>query len=617
MSSSHTQSLNLVGKLDRLLYSGGDLVNCEVNFFMNSEKTAKEEDKSVVGIVGCIIGQCKLENKQLTTQNQTSPKSLSFSTSDWKYSSNFNCTFSCSCFECLYCVYSADLAATYHSQQLQEKWPKNRFKSNESNGSKNSYSGNRSTILTNMLCPTDQLYFKVWIFIITSKIDAVPSFTSTLESKSQLICIIPMHVKSTPDDVAKGSGYHLHPRLFNTLFTFAVKLSAYLSYNLSPSVRGTLFKFAYKVVVTVQVKYSNSESKTHIVQLPLRVLPSSTMYHSLRFQECDDMKGKFSRDMLNPFWIPDTRDKNSYFNFGFDGGFSKQTQKSITSLFEEKEVHTTKSAGQIYSALSHIVSQSENPDCSKHSSEDSNKVFVYPNSHSELIDLLARSPPANFVISTPRGHVGRLSFQRTLYCLDDEIRGYFNFNDAVVKCRNCVIRLESEERFMLHHENPFLLPGCKIKSRKNEIQNYSIGCLPLTKIGQPLCTNFQPLGVTQYTTWTDIKLNCISKLILPFTLPIPTNITPQFHSVSLTSPFISLDYRWRLHLEFELLSDSSKNDLSDHFNGKSCVKKSYGTIWTLPCNLKTEKFLWNIPIQLVHSNTSVIDSFGDAVKHST
>ncbi|KAH8870810.1 RAB6A-GEF complex partner protein 2 [Schistosoma japonicum] len=423
MSSSHTQSLNLVGKLDRLLYSGGDLVNCEVNFFMNSEKTAKEEDKwSVVGIVGCIIGQCKLENKQLTTQNQTSPKSLSFSTSDWKYSSNFN-------------------------------------------------------------------------------FDAVPSFTSTLESKSQLICIIPMHVKSTPDDVAKGS----------------VKLSAYLSYNLSPSVRGTLFKFAYKVVVTVQVKYSNSESKTHIVQLPLRVLPSSTMYHSLRFQECDDMKGKFSRDMLNPFWIPDTRDKNSYFNFGFDGGFSKQTQKSITSLFEEKEVHTTKSAGQIYSALSHIVSQSENPDCSKHSSEDSNKVFVYPNSHSELIDLLARSPP----------------------------------------------------------------------------------------------------GVTQYTTWTDIKLNCISKLILPFTLPIPTNITPQFHSVSLTSPFISLDYRWRLHLEFELLSDSSKNDLSDHFNGKSCVKKSYGTIWTLPCNLKTEKFLWNIPIQLVHSNTSVIDSFGDAVKHST
>ncbi|TNN20953.1 RAB6A-GEF complex partner 2 isoform 1 [Schistosoma japonicum] len=523
MSSSHTQSLNLVGKLDRLLYSGGDLVNCEVNFFMNSEKTAKEEDKwSVVGIVGCIIGQCKLENKQLTTQNQTSPKSLSFSTSDWKYSSNFN-------------------------------------------------------------------------------FDAVPSFTSTLESKSQLICIIPMHIKSTPDDIAKGS----------------VKLSAYLSYNLSPSVRGTLFKFAYKVVVTVQVKYSNSESKTHIVQLPLRVLPSSTMYHSLRFQECDDMKGKFSRDMLNPFWIPDTRDKNSYFNFGFDGGFSKQTQKSITSLFEEKEVHTTKSAGQIYSALSHIVSQSENPDCSEHSSEDSNKVFVYPNSHSELIDLLARSPPANFVISTPRGHVGRLSFQRTLYCLDDEIRGYFNFNDAVVKCRNCVIRLESEERFMLHHENPFLLPGCKIKSRKNEIQNYSIGCLPLTKIGQPLCTNFQPLGVTQYTTWTDIKLNCISKLILPFTLPIPTNITPQFHSVSLTSPFISLDYRWRLHLEFELLSDSSKNDLSDHFNGKSCVKKSYGTIWTLPCNLKTEKFLWNIPIQLVHSNTSVIDSFGDAVKHST
>lgn len=82
------------------------------------------------------------------------------------------------------------------------------------------------------------------------------------------------------------------------------------------------------------------------------------------------------------------------------------------------------------------------------------------------------------------------------------VRGYFDFNEAVVKCLSCVIRLESEERFMLHHENPFLLPNCRIKSRRNEVQNCSMGCLPLTKIGQPLCTNFQPLGKFNYGNYT-------------------------------------------------------------------------------------------------------------------
>ncbi|CAH8516498.1 unnamed protein product [Schistosoma turkestanicum] len=518
--TSHAQNFDVAAKLvGSGIYSGGDLVKCEVTFPRNSEDVVQEEYKwSLTGIVGCIIGQCKLDNQQLTTQNQASPKPLSFSSVEWKYDGELN----------------------FNAESL---------------------------------------------------------FVSTLESKSQLICVIPMHVKYIPD---KGP----------------VGLYAYLPYNLSPSVRGTLFKFAYKVVVAVQIKYSNSEIKTRTVQLPFRVLPSSVLYHSLRIQEFDNKTETYSPDMSNPFWIPDNRDKDSCFNFGYDGGFYMHSQE-INTLTEEKEGHTTKSVGQVYSALPHDVSRCENSDCPNNCLENSNKIYVYPGSHTELMNLLTCSPSANFMISTPRGFVGRLSFQRTLYCLGDMVRGYFDFNDAVVKCLNCVIRLESEERFMLHHENPFLLPGCRIKSRKNEVQNYSMRCLPLTKIGQPSCTNFQPLGSTQYTTWTDIKLCCMSKLLLPFTLPIPTNITPQFHSVSLTSPFISLDYRWRLHLELDLISDNnSKNDLLDHFHGRSCVKKSYGTVWTIPFNLKTEKFLWDIPIQLVYSNPSVTDNLNDSVKHS-
>ncbi|CAH8585271.1 hypothetical protein MS3_00007666 [Schistosoma haematobium] len=520
-STSQGQNLGLAAKLvGPSVYSGGDFVNCEITFPGNSDIVKEEYKWLLTGIVGCIIGQCKLDNRQLTTQNQASPKSLSFSTSEWKYNCELN-------------------------------------------------------------------------------FDAESLFISTLESKSQLICIIPMHVKFIPDNSFKGPA----------------NLCAYLPYNLSPSIRGTLFKFAYKVVVAVQVKYLNSDIKTHTIQLPLRVLPSSIMYHSLRLQECDDKKETYSPDLSNPFWVPDTRDKDSCFNFGFDGGFSLQSQQVNSFLFEDTETHTNKSVGQIYSSLSHNVSQCGNSNCSDHSPEKSNEVYIYPSSHMELMNLLACSPPANFVISTPRGYVGRLSFQRTLYCLGDMVRGYFDFNEAVVKCLSCVIRLESEERFMLHHENPFLLPNCGIKSRRNEVQNCSMGCLPLTKIGQPLCTNFQPLGSTQHTTWTDIKLYCTSKLLLPFTLPIPTNITPQFHSVSLTSPFISLDYRWRLHLELDLISDSSKNDLLDHFQGKSCVKRAYGTVWTIPLKLKTEKFVWDIPIQLVHSNPSVIDNLSDSLKY--
>ncbi|CAH8590432.1 unnamed protein product [Schistosoma rodhaini] len=439
-STSHEQNLGLAAKLvGSSVYSGGDFVNCEITFPGNWDAVKEEYKWSLTGIVGCIIGQCKLDNNQLSTQNQASPKSLSFSTSEWKYDCELN-------------------------------------------------------------------------------FDAESLFISTLESKSQLICIIPMHVKVIPNNRLKGP----------------VNLCAYLPYNLSPSIRGTLFKFAYKVVVAVQVKYLNSDIKTHTIQLPLRILPSAIMYHSLRLQECDDKKEAYSPDVSNPFWVPDTRNKDSCFNFGFDGGFSFQSHKINSFSFEDTETHTTKSVGQIYSALSHNVSRCENSNCSDHSPEKSNKVYIYPSSHIELMNLLACSPPANFVISTPRGYVGRLSFQRS----------------------------------------------------------------------------------TQHTTWTDIKLYCISKLLLPFTLPIPTNITPQFHSVSLTSPFISLDYRWRLHLELDLISDNnSKNDLLDHFQGKSCLKRDYGTVWTIPFNLKTEKFVWDIPTQLVYSNPSVIDNLSDSLKH--
>lgn len=178
-------------------------------------------------------------------------------------------------------------------------------------------------------------------------------------------------------------------------------MCAYLPYNLSPSIRGTLFKFAYKVVVAVQVKYLNSDIKTHTIQLPLRVLPSSIMYHSLRLQECNDKKETYSPELSNPFWVPDTRDKDSCFNFGFDGGFSLQSQQVNSFLFEDTETHTNKSVGQIYSSLSHNVSQCGNSNCSDHSPEKSNEVYIYPSSHMELMNLLACSPPGGCICFKP------------------------------------------------------------------------------------------------------------------------------------------------------------------------------------------------------------------------
>ncbi|CAH8560880.1 unnamed protein product [Heterobilharzia americana] len=512
-STSDKQNLDLVAKLlGPSLYSGGDVVKCEIAICSSPENVSKQEYQwSFTGIVGCIVGQCKLDNRQLTTSYQVAPKSLSLSNCQWKY----------------------------------------------------------DNILS---------------------FDAESLITSALEPKSHLICVIPMHVKYTP----------------NTRLVGPANLLAYLPYNLSPSIRGTLFKFAYKVVVAVQVKNVNSEIKEHLIQLRLRILPSSMMYHSLRIQECDIEEEDKAYDFSNPFLIPRAKDKKSYFDFAFDGGFSTYSQSGVSSSHssEKTTTRTTSSAGQMYSTLSQSVPQY------------SRKEFIYATSRMELMNVLACSPPANFVVSTPRGSVGRLSFQRTLLCLGEMIRGYFDFSAADVACFMCEISLESEERYMLHDENPFLAPECEIKTRKDEVQNYSIACLPLTKLGQPFCTDFHPLGTTRYTTETDIKLCCMSKLMLPFTIPIPTNITPQFHSVSLSSPFISLDYRWRLHLEFDLISESSKMDVSDHLNGKSCIKKPYGTVWTFPNDVKTEKFTMNIPIQLVLSDPSVIDNLWNSVQNS-
>ncbi|VDQ04546.1 unnamed protein product [Trichobilharzia regenti] len=356
-------------------------------------------------------------------------------------------------------------------------------------------------------------------------VDAESLIASSLEPKSQLICVIPMHVKYIPEEHFKGPA----------------TLWAYLPHNLSPSVRGTLFKFAYKVVVAVQVKNINSEIKSHLIQLPLRILPSKMMYQSLRIEENDAKKeGYPPNHSSNPFWVPDTRDENSYFSFAFDecSPVRERGEASSSHLWEEK---TARSSDE----LSHSVSQCEELSCSDQSAQDAKKVYIYPSKQEELMNVLANSPPANFVISTSRGRIGRLSFQRTLLCLGDMIR-----------------------------------------------------------------------GTTQYTTGADITLNCISKLMLPFTIPIPSNITPQFHSVSLSSPYIALDYRWRLHLEFDLISESSKKDVFDHLNGKTCVKRSYGTVWTFPSKIQTEKFTMDIPVQLVLSTPSVIDYLRDDIERS-
>nr|CAH8855750.1 unnamed protein product [Trichobilharzia regenti] len=439
-------------------------------------------------------------------------------------------------------------------------------------------------------------YCSLCLFSPSLLVDAESLIASSLEPKSQLICVIPMHVKYIPEEHFKGPA----------------TLWAYLPHNLSPSVRGTLFKFAYKVVVAVQVKNINSEIKSHLIQLPLRILPSKMMYQSLRIEENDAKKEGYPPDhSSNPFWVPDTRDENSYFSFAFDecSPVRERGEASSSHLWEEK---TARSSDE----LSPSVSQCEELSCSDQSAQDAKKVYIYPSKQEELMNVLANSPPANFVISTSRGRIGRLSFQRTLLCLGDMIRGYFDFNEAVVPCFTCVISLESEEKYMLHSENPFLLSDCKVATRNDEVQNYSIGCIPLSNIGQSVCTNFQPLGTTQYTAGADITLNCISKLMLPFTIPIPSNITPQFHSVSLSSPYIALDYRWRLHLEFDLISESSKKDVFDHLNGKTCVKRSYGTVWTFPSNIKTEKFTMDIPVQLVLSTPSVIDYLRDDIERS-
>lgn len=114
------------------------------------------------------------------------------------------------------------------------------------------------------------------------------------------------------------------------------------------------------------------------------------------------------------------------------------------------------------------------------------------------------------------------------------------------------------------------------------------------------------LECSRVTTVTDLHLACLSKQLLPFTLPIPISATPQFCA---QNKLLLIDGRWRLRLEFILSRDTEWFALGTKPPGSSTTDSVDGLlpdVWKLPSFLPTEKLAWHLPIQLVSSDPSMM-----------
>lgn len=111
------------------------------------------------------------------------------------------------------------------------------------------------------------------------------------------------------------------------------------------------------------------------------------------------------------------------------------------------------------------------------------------------------SHTATFIISCAQGTVGRLCLLRTLFRMDDVIRGYFEFSETQVPCLGCHLSLQYEERYLDAHsvlcestdpdtfgESPNKYSGVNTSTKNSKTLFAS---LPLNEKGEPETVTFK------------------------------------------------------------------------------------------------------------------------------
>ncbi|KAA0187401.1 hypothetical protein FBUS_00411 [Fasciolopsis buskii] len=438
----------------------------------------------------------------------------------------------------------------------------------------------------------------------------------------------------------------------NTDNITAVLLSALTSVLLPPSVRGYLFKAAYKLIICVQLTSSQTDLsvRTETFQLPFRVLPALAMYHSLRAPDGTEMKSAghnvdkvTSTDprsdpvslpppglRSNPFWCDDRVTAVQVIDHGlidWPGCIVDQLvlnndsprSSSLTPVSSKRHRYPSEpliNAGQLRSSLSLATdsravtfNRNQVPSFTPFDPFGSNDQSDVTSEQSFLgfSCLSPATQPATFIISCAQGTVGRLCLLRTLFRMDDVIRGYFEFSETQVPCLGCHLSLQYEERYLDAHS---VLCESTDPDTFGESPNNSktlFASLPLNEKGEPETVTFKlESECSRVTTVTDLHLACLSKQLLPFTLPIPISATPQFCA---QNKLLLIDGRWRLRLEFILSRDTEWFALGTKPPGSSTTDSVDGLlpdVWKLPSFLPTEKLAWHLPIQLVSSDPSMM-----------
>ncbi|KAF8571346.1 hypothetical protein P879_00079 [Paragonimus westermani] len=286
--------------------------------------------------------------------------------------------------------------------------------------------------------------------------DSKAVFASALEDNTNLLFCAPASLDVT------------EPRPTEQFF----RLWTQLPPRLPPSVRGKLMKIAYKLLVAVQVKLgSRTAPRSHLLQIPFRLLPAPSMYQPLRALDMGP-KPHLPPDIFhssdNPFWAATGQSEF----VEFSRLFTVQPIGGTTELATADSLHMV-NAGQLRNTLLSLSADHGSKPAfpTKDRGRDFPWSSVYSESKSvcEINDQLmlgfdrpiSATQPTNFMISCSRGFVVRFCMLRTLFRLDDTIRGFFDFSAAEVLCTKCQISLQNEERYSNYTAPSFVgaIPG--------------------------------------------------------------------------------------------------------------------------------------------------------------
>ncbi|KAF7255521.1 hypothetical protein EG68_07723 [Paragonimus skrjabini miyazakii] len=415
--------------------------------------------------------------------------------------------------------------------------------------------------------------------------DTKAVFASALEDNTNLLFCAPVSLEVG------------EPRPKEQFFRLWTQLPS----RLPPSVRGKLMKIAYKLLVAVQVKLGcRSSPRSHLLQIPFRLLPAPSMYQPVRALDMSS-KPHLPPDVFhpsdNPFWA--TTGQSEFVEFS--RLFTVQPVGEATEVATTDSLHMV-NAGQLRNTLLSLGVSHGNGLAfpTKNRGRDFAWGSVYSGSKSacEESDQLmlgfdrpiSATQPTNFMISCTRGFVVRFCLLRTLFRLDDTIRGFFDFSAAEVLCSKCQISLQSEERYSNYTVPSFVEAIPDDGAFKGTESTIAFTSQFLDEDGKTVFAS-QDISddCVRLSTWAEISLACLDHHLTPFNLPIPADATPQFCALSRPPSNLVIDSRWRLRLEFSLITDSLFS-----------AQTGYSTSTTQNA-VQTDRLAWSLPIQVVPS----------------